>query len=63
MRKHPYLRALALAAVLAAPLTQAALANTVADQATQQAMSQNAAADPAVGQTGPYDASAPTVGD
>jgi len=55
------LRALALAALLAAPLTQAALA----DPSEQQAMHQTPAADPApsAGITGPYDAPVVPFGD
>ena len=61
MRKHSFLRAVALAALLAAPLTQAALA----DPSEQQAMHQTSASDPAssVGITGPYDAPVVPFGD
>lgn len=59
MRKHSFLRALVFAALLAASLTQTALADTPA----QQAMHQSSDATPSVGLTGPYDAPAPTVGD
>lgn len=59
MRKHSFLRALALSALLAASLTQTALA----DSSEQQAMHQSSDAASSVGLTGPYDAPAPTVGD
>lgn len=62
MRKHSFLRALALAALLAAPLTHTALA----DMEEQQAMHQTATsdADPASSNgTGPYDTSIPPFGD
>jgi len=61
MRKHSNWRALALAAVLVAPLAQTALA----DPSEQQAMHQTSASDPAssVGITGPYDAPAVPFGD
>ena len=59
MRKHSYLRALALAALLVAPLTETALAG----ESSQLAMAPAAAPASSVGITGPYDAATPTVGD
>lgn len=61
MRKHSFLRTLALAALLAAPLTEAALA----DPSEQQAMHPTSASDPAssVGITGPYDVPVVPFGD
>ncbi len=61
MRKHSFLRALTLAALLAAPLTQAARAG----DSTQQAMAQTStsAAASSAGLTGPYDAPVPPFGD
>lgn len=59
MRQHSILRAFALAALLAAPLAQAALA----DEANPQ-MCQGSSAAPGFlfNGTGPYDAPSPTVG-
>lgn len=59
MPKHSFLRALTLAALLAAPLIQ----TVRAEPSEQQAMHQSADTAPSVGLTGPYDAPAPTVGD
>lgn len=58
MRKHSFLRALALAALLSMPFIQAALAA----EPEQQAMAWMAAAPAAEGMTGTYDAPVPTVG-
>ncbi|HKR20698.1 MAG TPA: hypothetical protein VJS41_11220 [Stellaceae bacterium] len=58
MRKHSYLRALALAALLSTPFIQAALA----DEPEQQAMAWMAAAPAADGMTGTYDEPVRTVG-
>lgn len=59
MRKHSFLRVLTLAALLAAPLVPAAMA----DQPEQQAMCQNPVTDPAPGYFNPYDRPSPAVGD
>jgi len=59
MRKHPILRALALAALLAAPLTQAALAD---DANPQLCQGSSAAPSFLFNGAGPYDAPSPTVG-
>ncbi|MGH6994869.1 MAG: hypothetical protein ACREES_04170 [Stellaceae bacterium] len=59
MRKHSFLRALTLAALLAAPLARTALAGVP----TQQAMTPTSAATQSLGLTGPYDMPVPTVGD
>jgi len=61
MRKHSFLRALTLIALLAAPLARTALANP----SEQQAMHQTSTADPgsSAGITGPYDAPPAPFGD
>jgi len=61
MRKHSLLRALTLAALLTAPLAQAALADT----SEQQAMDPPSASDAALSVSvfGPYDAPTPPFGD
>jgi len=56
MRRHSYLRALALAALLSTPFIQAALA----DEPQQQAMAWTAPM--AEGMTGTYDVPTSTVG-
>ena len=61
MRKQSFLRALALAALLTAPLAEAALADTSEEQAMHQSSTPDA--DPPVGVTGPYDAPSPPFGD
>ncbi|HYL49248.1 MAG TPA: hypothetical protein VET84_07785 [Stellaceae bacterium] len=59
MRKNPILRAFALAALLAAPLTQAALAD---DANPQLCQGSSAAPSFLFNGAGPYDAPSPTVG-
>ncbi|MGH7001109.1 MAG: hypothetical protein ACREEA_06350 [Stellaceae bacterium] len=62
MRKHSFLHALALAAVLTVPVAQAALADSSEQQAMHQTSTSNA--DPAFSNgAGPYDTSAPPFGD
>lgn len=62
MRKHSFLRVLTLAALLAAPLTHTALADTEEQQAMHQTATPDA--DPVSSNgTGPYDTYNPTVGD
>jgi len=59
MRKHPIWRAFALAALLATPLTQAALAD---DTNPQMCQGSSAAPSFLFNGAGPYDAPSPTVG-
>lgn len=62
MQKHSFLRALALATLLAAPMIHTALADTAEQQATHQTSTSDA--DPAFANgAGPYDTPMPPFGD
>lgn len=62
MRKRSFLRALALATLLAAPLTHTALADMDEQQAMHQTATSDADPAPANG-TGPYNTYNPPFGD